>query len=136
MNGWDDENLWEGGLNTHALPEGFPYHRFRQLGLACLARSFGTWFHLGHRFGCVVWVHVNCLVVLAVVQLLLFRVVHLQLCACETFAAVVLGAEIRPETVSVVVLGVEIHPPARWSVKRAPMGRSPLEGQRDVHKDW
>ncbi len=105
MNGWDDENLWEDGLNTHVLLEGFPHHRFRQLGLACLARSFGTWFHLGHRFGWVVGVRVNCLVILVVVQLLLFRVVHLQLCACETVAAVVLGAQICPETVSAGGLG-------------------------------
>ncbi len=54
----------------------------------------------------------HCLVALVVVQL--------QLCACETVAAEVLGAE--------------IHPPARWSVKRALM--APLERQRDVPKDW
>ena len=135
MNGWDDGNLWEYGLNARVLPGGFPHHRFPQLGLACLARSFGTWFDLGHLFGWVVEVRVNCLVVLVVeVQHLLFRVAHLQLCACETVAAVVLGAEIRPETVSAAVLGVEIHPPARWSVKRAQM--APLEGQRDVPKGW
>ena len=63
---------------------------------------------------------------MVVVQLLLFRGVHLQLCACETFAAVVLGAEIRPETVSVVVLGVEIHPPSSLDVEAGIEG--PAEG--------
>ena len=136
MNGWDGENLWEVGLSARVLPEGFPHHRFLQLGLACLARSLGTWFHLGHHFEWATGVRVNCLVVLVVeVQLLLFPVVHLQLCACEPVAVVVLGAEIHPETVSaVVVLGAEIHLPARWMWKRVSM--DPLEGQRDVPKGW